>query len=167
MSNQLEKHQERENQEPQPTDREVYLSKLVDDFLQEIGEGLSPEKLGKIKAIQVVPCGVFEDRNIIGILEGHKQQNLDPSEKMLVIFVNGRESDTDTVSEYITQFQNENPNLNILALSHMWEQEGVFSMGMIRAVPTELVHQIWNRNKVGTNPIIVSNDADCHDLPSQ
>lgn len=148
---------------PEPTlvEREMYLNRVTQSLIPKIP--LDRQKLAKIKAIQIVPCGKFEGENVQGILESHKNQTLLPEEKMLVLFVNGKEGAEDITSQHIERFKAENPELNIVLLPHTW-QNRYFSMGMARAIPNEVIQQIWETDDVGTDPVLVSNDADCFDL---
>ncbi len=137
--------------------RSNYAKKLALKLAEQIP--LNAEQLSQIKIIQVAPCGMFEGGNIKGIIESHANQSLSPEEKMLILFINGNQDAEDTVSEHIQKMKDKYPNLNVFGLTHRWEGEGVFSMGMIRHIPMLVTQNVFQYTD--TNPVIVSNDVDC------
>lgn len=145
--------------------KEEYLVDVVEELSKQIK--ITREALAEIKIIQFAPCGMFEGPNINGLIESSAIQTLPQNERMLILFVNGDVDSVDTVTEYINKNKVKYPELNIIQITHRWISRGAFSMGMIRAIPVEVIKKIYLKNKLDTNPLVVSNDADCRNLPKK
>lgn len=137
---------------------EEYLNNVVDNFIKKIN--LDKVNLENIAVIQFAPCGFFEGENIHGIVKNFLESKLPIDERILIIFLNGKETDDDTVSTIIDSYKEENSKENIVLLKHVWRKDAPISMGMIRAIPVEFIRRVLSAKNIKTNPLIVSNDAD-------
>lgn len=137
---------------------EEYLNNVVDNFIKKVN--LDKVNLKNILVIQFAPCGFFEGENIRGIVKNFLESKLPIDERMLIIFLNGKETDDDTVSHIIDSYKEENSKENIVLLKHVWKNNAPVSMGMMRAIPVEFIRRVLSAKNIKTNPLIVSNDAD-------
>lgn len=137
---------------------EEYLNSVVDDLIKQTN--LDKTTLENISVIQFAPCGFFEGENIRGIVKNFLESKLPIDERMLIIFLNGKEIDDDTVSPIIDSYKEENSKENIVLLKHVWRNDAPISLGMIRAIPVEFIKRVLFAKNIQTNPLMISNDAD-------
>ncbi|MEX1013616.1 MAG: hypothetical protein WDZ80_00460 [Candidatus Paceibacterota bacterium] len=137
---------------------EYYLNNVVDKFVAKVH--LEKDVLEHLSIMQFAPSGFFEEENIRGIIENFLESKISPNEKMLTIFVNGKESDVDKTSPIINDYKMKNEEENITLLKHTWNNDAPVSMGLIRAIPVEFIKRYLEKENIKINPIIVSNDAD-------
>ncbi len=137
---------------------EEYLNKVVNNFVENIK--IENSHLEDISIVQFAPCGFFEGENINIIIENFLNSKLPKDKRMLVLFVNGKNTEIDTVSSVILKFKLENVDENIVLLKHVWEKNAPISMGLIRSIPVEFIKQLYSKRGIKSNPVIVSNDAD-------
>jgi len=140
------------------TESKEYLELLTNKLVKE--SVLKKETLERIQIIQFAPCGFFEGENVRILVENFVNSNVESSERMLILFANGNDTETDLVSEIASDYKKKNIEENIILLKNIWENNIPVSMGLIRAVPVEFIKKIYCKEGVDTNPIIVSNDAD-------
>lgn len=144
--------------------REAYKDALVKKFVEDIT--LPASRIAQIEVFQCVPVGSFEDpRSVDRLIREHASQSLPARKRALVLFVNGHDDSNQEIVSTIRRAQSAYPECTIIPLIHRWEQKDAFSVGMMRAVPTETVRALYRRAGGTGDPLIVSNDADTISMP--
>lgn len=144
--------------------REAYKDTLVKSLVE--GVTLPHSRIAQIEVFQCVPVGSFEDpRAVDRLIREHASQSLPARKRALVLFVNGYDDSDKKIIQTIKRAQNSYPECTIIPLVHRWEHKDAFSVGMMRAVPTETVRALYRRAGGTGDPLIVSNDADTISMP--
>ncbi len=139
--------------------RGAYKDALVHSFSESIT--LPRERIARIEVFQCVPVGSFEDpRSIDRLIREHAAQSLAPQKRALVLFVNGSDDSDEKILKTIRRSQQAYPECTIIPLVHRWQHKDAFSVGMMRAIPTETVRALYQKSGGIGDPLIVSNDAD-------
>ena len=139
--------------------RESYKDALVQSFAESVS--LPHERIAQIEVFQCVPVGSFEDPHSVDrLIREHAAQSLAPRKRALVLFVNGHNDSDQNIVATIQRAQHTYPECTIIPLVHRWQHKDAFSVGMMRAVPTETVRALYQRAGGKGDPLIVSNDAD-------
>lgn len=150
---------EEDTAERDPSFREAYKNALVETFAESVA--IPTHRIAQIEVFQCVPVGSFEDpRSVDRLIREHAAQSLAPRKRALVLFVNGYDDSFQDIEKVIKQAQRAYTECTIIPLVHRWEHKDAFSVGMMRAVPTETVRALYQRAGGTRDPLIVSNDAD-------